>query len=53
MTVGRADKMIDSGVMEKIQGIRRGWKWGQKIYGCRRALDDDNNNGNEEDKGWL
>ena len=42
---GGSDKRTDSGAAEKTRGVRRGWKWRQKIDRRRRALDDDNNNG--------
>ena len=51
MAVGGPCKRTDSGVTDKMGGVRQGWKWRQKTDRCRRALEDDNNDGNEAYKG--
>ena len=51
MVAGGPYKATDSGETLKTRGVRRGWKWRQKTDRRRRALEDNNNNGNKLDKG--
>ena len=53
MVAGGPDKRTGSRVTDKTQGVQRGWKWQQKTYRRRRALEDNKNDGNESDKGNM
>ena len=51
MATGRPDKRTYSGATEKTQGFQREWKWRRNTDIHRHALEDDDNDGNEADKG--
>ena len=53
MAAGGLDKRTDIGATEKTRGVRRGWEWQQKTNRCRRALEDDKDDGNKVDKGQI
>ena len=43
-------KRIDSGATELTRGVQRGWKWQNNTDRRRRAIEDNNNDGNKADK---
>ena len=51
MAAGGTDKRTDIKATNKTRGFIRGWKWQKKADRQRRALEEDNHDGNEEDKG--
>ena len=53
MAAGGPDKRKYGGVTEKVRGVQRGWKWRQKTGRLRHALEDDNDDGNKADKGYM
>ena len=51
MAAGGTEKRTDIKATKKTRGFIRGWKWQKKADRQRRALEEDNHDGNEEDKG--
>ena len=51
MAAGGPYKRTDSWAAEETRGVRQGRNWRQKTDRRRRALEDDNDDGNKADKG--
>ena len=46
MAAGGPENRTYIGLAYKMQGVQQGWMWRKKIDRCRRALEDENYNGN-------